>query len=431
MANEHHSLWERIGINIPRLEQMRVGGGEAFKRIVLSRGARPRAMAYFDDFMRGLQTRRIQELQDFRDEGGKVVGIFCVFVPEDLILAAGAVPVGLCSGSPATIDSANKVLPLNSCALVKSSYGFEMDKVCPFSLVSDLIIGETTCDGKKKMYELFGLLRDIYVMEVPQKQTEGAFSLFLSELSELRCVLECLTCNAITAESLAEATRLHEAKREAMARIARTRRAPNPPINGVDALFVNQLSFADDTERFISRASELAEELESRVAAGVGAYETPGPRILITGCPMALPNWKLPHLIEASGAMVVGEESCVGSRYYEPRAASSDRSLDAQLQAIARRQLATPCPSFTPNDQRVDDVVRLAREYEVDGVIQYTLQFCHTFAHEAVKLDAALDEAGIPSLQLETDYSPQDTEQLRLRIEAFLETLGHSVPAPS
>ena len=424
MAHEYHSLWERLGINIPRLEQMRLGGGESFRRVVLSREHRPDAMAYFDDLMRGLHTTRIRQLQDFRDEGGKVVGIFCVFVPEDLILAAGAVPVGLCSGSPFTIDSADTVLPLNTCALVKSAYGFEMEKVCPYSLVSDLIIGETTCEGKKKMYELFGQLRDIYIMEVPQKQNEQACALFLSELRELRCVLECMTGNVITAEALADATALHESKRQAMERIARTRRAANPPINGTDALLVNQLSFVDDSERFTARANALASELEQRAAAGVGAYERPGPRLLITGCPMALPNWKLPHLVEAAGAMVVAEESCVGSRYFEPRAEPAGADLDGQLEAICRRQLATPCPSFTPNSRRIEDVLRLARDFSVNGVIQYTLQFCHTFAHEAVKLDAALEQAGVPSLQLETDYSVRDTEQLRLRIEAFLETLS-------
>lgn len=424
MPNDYPAMWAELGLNLERYETLRAAGPEVFKSVILSQQRRPEGMAQFDDLMRGLHTWRVKELVDFRKEGGEVVGIFCVFVPEDLILAAGAVPVALCSGSPFPIDAADTVLPMNTCALVKSAYGFELERLCPYSLVSDLLIGETTCDGKKKMYELFGKLRDIFIMEVPQKQTEAGFELFLHEMNELRGVLEVLTGTEITAEALAEGTRLHEAKRAAMARIAATRRAAAPPISGVDALFVNQLSFIDDTARFTENANALAAELEARVERGEGAYAQPGPRILITGCPMALPNWKVPHLVETSGGMVVAEESCVGTRYFEPRAAQTDGSLEGQLRAIARRQLDTHCASFTPNEERVEDILRLARDFAVDGVIQYTLQFCHTFAHEAVKVDEALDAAGIPNLRLETDYSKQDVEQLKVRIQAFLEVVG-------
>lgn len=424
MSDPYEAMWQSLGLNLERYAQMRAAGAEVFKQVVLSQTRRPRGMAYFDDLMRGLHTWRMKELVDFREQGGKVVGLFCVFVPEDLILAAGAVPVALCSGSAFTIDAADTVLPMNTCALVKSAYGFELEKLCPYSLVSDLIIGETTCDGKKKMYELFGEMRDILILEVPQKHTPAGMELFVEQLRELRCVLECLTDTEITPRDLAQATRLHESKREAMARIAATRAAPTPPLSGVDALLVNQLSFLDDTSRFVHNATALAQELEARIEAGEGAYERPGPRVLVTGCPMALPNWKVPHLIETSGGMVVGEESCVGSRYFEPRTPESDGSVEGQLRAIARRQLDTHCASFTPNEERIADILRLIQELRADGVVQYTLQFCHTFAHEAVKVDRALAEAGIPTLRLETDYGKQDVEQLKLRIQAFLEVLA-------
>jgi benzoyl-CoA reductase/2-hydroxyglutaryl-CoA dehydratase subunit BcrC/BadD/HgdB len=424
VPDAYEAIWAELGLDLERYAQLRAAGPQPFREIVLSRELRPAGMGYFDDLMRGLHTTRVKELYDFRRDGGKVVGIFCVFVPEDLILAAGAIPVALCAGSPFPLGAAETVLPMNTCALVKAAYGFELERICPYSLLSDLIVGETTCDGKKKMYELFGRLRDIFVMEVPQRKTDQGMALFNRELDELRGVLEYLTGNEVTAESLADATALHEAKRAAMQRIADTRRAPLPPISGVDALFLNQLSFIDDTARFTAAANSLAEELEDRVAAGEGAYPGKRPRILVTGCPMALPNWKVPNLIETCGGAVVAEESCIGSRYYEPRVAGKAPSLPEQLSALAQRQLETHCASFTPNDERVDDILRLVEEYHADGVIQYTLQFCHTFAHEAVKVDQALAEAGVPSLKVETDYSPQDAAQLKLRVQAFLEMIG-------
>ena len=424
MPDQYEAMWAELGMNLERYAELRAAGAPVFKSVVLAQKNRPEGMRYFDDLMRGLHTWRVKELADFRHAGGKVAGIFCVFVPEEIVLAAGAVPVSLCSGSAFSIPAAERILPANTCALIKSAYGFELERVCPYLHLSDLVIGETTCDGKKKMYELMGRGRDVFVIETPQTRSEAAHELFTSELHRLVARMQDLTGNEITPEKLAVATELHERKRAAMARIAATRSAPNPPISGIDALLVNQLSFIDEHERFIANANALAEELEARVASGEGAYEAPDPRILITGCPMALPNWKLPNVVETSGGMVVGEESCVGSRYYEQRVDRAADSLDEQLRQIAARQLRTNCASFTPNDERLADIVRLADELHVDGVIQYTLGFCHTFAFEAVKVSEALKGRGIPCLSLETDYSPSDVAQLRLRVAAFLEMVG-------
>jgi benzoyl-CoA reductase/2-hydroxyglutaryl-CoA dehydratase subunit BcrC/BadD/HgdB len=81
------------------------------------------------------------------------------------------------------------------------------------------------------------------------------------------------------------------------------------------------------------------------------------------------------------------------------------------------------CACFTPNDERPEDVIRLAREHRVDGVVHYNLQFCHTYANEAIKIDKALAKANIPLLRVESDYSDEDTGQLRTRVDAFLEII--------
>jgi benzoyl-CoA reductase/2-hydroxyglutaryl-CoA dehydratase subunit BcrC/BadD/HgdB len=169
----------------------------------------------------------------------------------------------------------------------------------------------------------------------------------------------------------------------------------------------------------------LCDELDKRVAAGEGVAPADAPRILVSGSPMAIPNWKLHHIIESLGAVVVCEESCTGTRLFSELVKPSPATLDSQIKAIADRYMNIHCACFTPNEDRLDDIVRLAGEYKADGVIHYNLQFCHTYATEAVRVEKRLEKEGIPLLRIETDYSDEDAGQLKSRIEAFLEMVKH------
>jgi benzoyl-CoA reductase/2-hydroxyglutaryl-CoA dehydratase subunit BcrC/BadD/HgdB len=195
------------------------------------------------------------------------------------------------------------------------------------------------------------------------------------------------------------------------------------PISGKDALLATQVSFYDDPGRFTQQVNALAEELEGRIARGEGVFPAGAPRILISGSPMAIPNWKLHHLVESAGAAVVCEESCTGTRAFSESVPETGGTVEEQMDKIANRYMQINCACFTPNEGRVDDIIRLAREYKADGVIHYNLQFCHTYANEAVNVERALSKAGIPLLRIETDYSDEDAGQLRTRIDAFLEMI--------
>jgi benzoyl-CoA reductase/2-hydroxyglutaryl-CoA dehydratase subunit BcrC/BadD/HgdB len=131
---------------------------------------------------------------------------------------------------------------------------------------------------------------------------------------------------------------------------------------------------------------------------------------------MAIPNWKMHHIIESAGAAVVCEESCVGTRNFADLVPETGAPLDTQIKAVADRYMNIHCACFTPNDERPEDVIRLAREYKVDGVVHYNLQFCHTYANEAVKIEKTLAKANIPLLRVESDYSDEDAGQLRTEI---------------
>jgi benzoyl-CoA reductase/2-hydroxyglutaryl-CoA dehydratase subunit BcrC/BadD/HgdB len=420
---DYRSMWTELDLDLDKHDALLQALPGMYESIFLSQDNRPEAMEYFDFVIGEIHGLRIKELMDHKARGGKVTGLFCVFVPEDLILAAGAIPVGLCAGTQFSVPDAEEVLPRNTCALIKSSFGFKVGRTCPYVQASDFVIGETTCDGKKKMYEILAEYHPTYVMEVPQKKTALGRRLFLEELRGLKTKLEGETAVTITAERLAEATALVEAKRAALRRLHDARKARPVPISGLDALLVTQIAFYDDTVRFTEKVNALCDELEGRIARGEGVASADAPRILVSGSPMAIPNWKLHRILEDSGAVVVGEESCTGTRYFSYATAENDGSLGAQLEAIADRQLETHCACFTPNDERIDDVLALARGWAADGVVHYVLQFCHTFANEAEKVEKVLTSRDVPLLRIETDYSDEDMGQIKNRVDAFLEMI--------
>jgi benzoyl-CoA reductase/2-hydroxyglutaryl-CoA dehydratase subunit BcrC/BadD/HgdB len=188
-----------------------------------------------------------------------------------------------------------------------------------------------------------------------------------------------------------------------------------------------QGALIDDTRRFWENLEDLNAELEDRVRKGHGVAGDRAKRLVVSGCPSVLGNWKLHHLLESSGAIVVCDESCTGTRYFEHLVEEVQGGIDGQLRAIADRYMKIDCSCFSPNEERITNIVKLARDYRADGVVQYILQYCHTYNVEAIAVASALKKEGLPSLKIETDYSEEDTGQLRLRIEAFLESLEKHV----
>ncbi len=423
MTTDNRQMWAELGIDLASHDVLMGALPPIFADIYLSQQNRPAGMGFFDFVVGDIHGIRVRELKQHAIDGGKVIATYCVFVPEELAWAADAIPVGLCAGTQFSVPVAEETLPRNTCALIKSSYGFKIGRTCPYVQSSHLIVGETTCDGKKKMFELLAEEHPVYVMEVPNKKTQRSRDLWRGEVGDFKGVIENLTGNTITAENLAGATKLVNDRRRALQRLFAARKADPVPISGKDALLVTQVSFYDDATRNAQMVNTLCEELEGRIARGEGVFPKGTPRILISGSPMAIPNWKLHHIIESAGAAVVCEESCIGTRAFSQLAPEAGGTVAQQLDTLADRYLRTPCACFTPNDERLDDIIRLAKEYKADGVVHYNLQFCHTYANEAVKVERALAKAGIPLLRIETDYSDEDAGQLTTRVEAFLEMI--------
>ncbi len=424
MSQDYRSMWAELGLDLAAHDQLLAVLGQAYADIYQAQADRPEAMSYFDFVMSEVHGLRIRELLDARKAGRKVVGAWCVFVPEEIVLAADGICVGLCAGADVAMDEVEKLLPRNTCALIKSSLGFKLGKLCPYLESVDMVVGENTCDGKKKMYETFAeLTENLHVMDVPQMKSADGRRLMLNEYRRFLTAVEELTGVEITAERLRQGIRTANAKRRAMHRLYSLRAADPAPISGLDALLINQISFYDDPERFTASVDAVCDELKARNEAGRGAVPAGAKRILVSGCPMAVPNWKLPWIVEGAGAVIVGEESCVGERGLRNLVAEDGGTVDQLLEALVDRYFQVDCAIFTPNPDRLAHIRQMAADYRADGVIHYGLNFCQPYQMEAIPVAAALEQDGLPTLRVDTDYSQEDVEQLKTRVEAFLEIL--------
>jgi len=424
MSNEYQTMWKYLGLDLDAHDALLQVLGKGYQDIFLSQKSRPEGMSYFDFVMSEVHGLRIKELMDEKDQGRKIVGSYCVFVPEELVLAANATLVGLCSGADFVMEEVEKLLPRNTCALIKSSFGFKLGKVCPYLESADMIVGENTCDGKKKAYEsLNTLVENLYVMDLPQVKSDQGKSLIRAEYVRFKDALEKLTGVFITAESLKQAIQIVNAKRSAIHRLLSLRKANPVPISGLDALLANQVFFYDNPARFTESVNKICDELEKRIDQKQGVFPENTPRILISGCPMAVPNWKLPWIIETSGAVIVGEESCVGERGTRNLTDESGQTVEDMMDAIVDRYFKVDCAIFTPNPERLDHISEMVETYKADGVIYYSLQFCQPYLMESFPVETALENKGIPALRIDTDYSMEDMGQLKTRVEAFVEQL--------
>lgn len=424
MSTDYTSMWKELGLNLEGHDALLSVLGKAYQDIYLAQNKRPDGMSYFDFVVSEVHGLRIKELLDEKASGRKIIGSYCVFVPEEIVLAANATLVGLCSGADFAMEEVEKFLPRNTCALIKSALGFKLGKVCPYLESADMVVGENTCDGKKKAYEtLDDFIPNLYIMDLPQMKVHQGLETFRSEYYRFKSAVENLTGVTISADSLKEAIITVNNKRKAIHRLMALRQNDPAPISGLDALLVNQVAFYDNPQRFTDSVNKISDELEAKLEKKQGVMAEKTPRILVSGCPMAVPNWKLPWIIETSGALVVGEEACVGERGYRNLTDESGTTVEEMVEAIVNRYFKIDCAIFTPNPDRLEHIKEMAATYKADGVIHFGLQFCQPYLMESISFEKALEAENIPTLRIDTDYSMEDVGQLKTRVEAFIEMI--------
>ncbi len=363
-------------------------------------------------------------LAEHKETGAKVAGVYCLFAPTELVRAAGAIPVSLCGKKEAPIAAAEKTLPPNLCPLIKSSYGYAVTDTCPFFAASDFILGETTCDGKKKMFELMGRIKPLHLMHLPYDTSGGhALDFWRQEMIRLKDFLEEQTGHVIEVQALNRQIKLQNEVRRLLWRISRYSTAEAVPLSGLDMMTVMESkSSCYDLDAYAGLLRGLIEELEVLSAAGISVQRKAAPRLLLTGCPVGKGSHKVLQLVEECGGVIVSMENCTGIKGQDLLV---EEDTADPLQALARRYLQTPCSCMTPNEGRLQLIQTLVEEYRVQGVVDLTWQCCHTYNVESFVIKELVEKHwNLPFLHIETDYSASDTEPLRTRIEAFLELIG-------
>lgn len=174
--------------------------------------------AIFEEFA-DQRRKSFLAVKELKDAGTPVIGVFCTYFPKEIADAMGAAVVSLCSVSDETIPDAEKDLPRNLCPLIKSSYGFAKTDKCPFFYFSDLIVGETTCDGKKKMYEMLAEFKPVYVMELPNRQSDEGLALYRREIIRFKEKLERQFETVISEEAIRRQIHLRNEVSKALLRL--------------------------------------------------------------------------------------------------------------------------------------------------------------------------------------------------------------------
>lgn len=365
---------------------------------------------------------KVKELQE---AGETICGAFCQYTPAEIIMAAGLYQVTLCGKSADPIKTAETRLPANLCPLIKASYGHALEESCPYAYFSDVVVGETTCDGKKKMYELLGEIKPMQVIHLPNMPDyERSLSMWIAEMRAFQKGLEKRYDITITDEMLNEAIRWCNKERVQMARLYELGKYDPPAISGshMNDITEGEQYVFDKKEKY-NNIQSIIEQCEKDWATGKGPLSPDPyrPRIIVSGGGLGGVEDKTIRVVDELGGAVVCFEGCNGISARR-RLVDEDESRDPIVR-IAEKYLEVPCAVVSPNTRRMKQVADTIQEWNADGIISITLHSCNPFAIETENIRRVCTENGIPLLHIETDFTPGDEGQIRTRIEAYLEMI--------
>jgi len=428
-SEDRKYISERLELNLDVQKQKQIDDAKNMIARQLDRlkrlPKRAKGMAYFDETATFFN-KRVGELYNFKNQGGKVVGTLCVFAPAELILAAGAQNIRLCSGFHEPVFSANELLgDVGLCPLVRSVLGTKIASSNQYLELCDLVVAPTTCDGKMKLGEILTDYALVLMLNVPRvKEGFITHKSWIEEIKFFGRKLESLTGNKITVKSLKESIAKYQRAQNAWHKLTTLRTGARAPIWGRDALMIAQLTAYEDITRWTMNVERLNVELETMLKAGNFVGNPDDPRILIAGSPIIWPNWKIPNIIEESNAVIVADELCSGHRLFYDPIVIDEYTMNDMYRAIGERYLfPCTCPCFSPNNERCDLLMNKIRNYKIDGVVFHVLKGCHLNSIESTRIDLMLRNNNIPMLKIESEYDEGDVEQIRTRVEAFLEII--------
>ena len=355
-----------------------------------------------------------QVIEECHMSGQKAAVSFCSHVPEEILEAAGFCSIRLLHTEDVE-DISTQALPKNLCPVVKRCYSICEDGTLA---EADLILAESSCDGKKKMYELLTRQEQLYYYQVPQgEDREYVLPLIRSECRYLMAMIEKRFGVKVTEEELRAACHRINQERQSVMSLLEIQMQMPPAAYGYEILQILEKNRA---------IADRAARTEANVAARNAFLSRKSPvpsdakRVLVTGCPISGVYHKVVNAIEQNGGVAVCFENCEAVKSCRRRVDTDSADL---IGAIAACYQNTACAIMAPNPLRFALIDELVEQYHVDGIIDLTLQTCHSYSVERDKMRRFCIDREIPYIPVETDFSDADMGQITTRISAFIEIL--------
>jgi benzoyl-CoA reductase/2-hydroxyglutaryl-CoA dehydratase subunit BcrC/BadD/HgdB len=364
---------------------------------------------------------RLTELTRLRKNGAKLIGYAPGgYMPEELVSASGAVPVGLIrGGDPEPVAESAAYVPRFIDTFCRSQIGYRMMGGDPLYEIIDLLVVPVTDHNMKTIADCFNFFTNTNVFRfgVPHQKDEHAFEYYLAGLRALKDKLEEFTGDKIDEGKLKETIDLYNRMRELLKKISLLRKSEHPPITGYGFAKLNHASFIADKRIFVDVLESIHEELKQKPAS-----DQKRPRILLTGSTLAMGDYKVLEMAEEAGASIVIEEFAEGVRHYWENVQVNGDLMESLADRYFRRRV--PPAWFRPSRERLDYLIELARDFSVDGIIWYQLMYRSSYDIQAFYFEKLLKkELDMPMLKLESDYDVSERGPLRTRIETFVEII--------
>ncbi|MFH1003701.1 MAG: 2-hydroxyacyl-CoA dehydratase family protein [Chloroflexota bacterium] len=361
------------------------------------------------------------DVREYQAQGKKIFGWLCTYVPEEIIHAAGILPVRITGYSEEMeLDEGNTYLYVNSCSFSRSCFQLAIRGEYAFL---DGVVGGSTCDGVRRLFDLWRHYIGTpfnHIFSVPRKTTGRAHELYYQQVVQFRQHLEEFLGCRITDEAIINSIGVFNRTRELLRRLYELRKRPAPPITGAETLEVLNASVRMPKERFNQWLEELLGEL-----AASGREHTGRARLMVSGS--VLSNHRFIKAIEDQGGLVVADELCTSTRYWSDPVVMDGPA--EPLKALSRRYLNNfPCARMFPAEDRFQRILTLCRDFNVEGNVSQVIRYCVPYAHDLPLLMERLKAAGVPTLALDVEYGTAGSGQIQTRVQAFLEMLEGKRP---
>lgn len=352
-----------------------------------------------------------------------IIGTFCAMVPDEIVIACGGIPVKLCGGNYIAQIAGDEIAPRDSCPVVKSVIGgFDMD-LLPIYKKCKLAIVPTSCDGKKKMAEVISNYVPTIPLHIPALKDEAKFNETIGIYLGLIKEIEKKTGHKLTRSSLKKAIALTQKINKQAHKFMTFKQLKPTVISGTHAMVVINSYQYSDREVYLKELTLLNKHLARKVKNKELLPEKTK-RILVTGSPLVFPNYKIPLVLEELGAVISADETCTGDRMLYDTVCVRENTIESMVRAlVAKCILPCSCPTFAYNEQRIYKLKQMIKEYSIDGIVYSVLRGCLPYDFEVRDVERLSEQLNIPVIRVETDYNTEDKEQVKIRLEAFVEML--------